>query len=37
VAAHYLQDAIDAAVAGKAVPVSETKAIGCGIKFHSKA
>ncbi len=37
VTAHYLQDAVDAAVAGKAVPVAETKAIGCGIKFHGKA
>jgi len=34
---HFLQDAIDAAVAGKAVPVAETKFVGCGIKFHSKA
>ncbi|MGD1019527.1 MAG: thioredoxin family protein [Verrucomicrobiia bacterium] len=37
VTAHYLQDAVDAALAGKAVPVAETKAIGCGIKFHGKA
>jgi peroxiredoxin len=37
VSKHFLQDAIDAAVAGKTVPVAETKAIGCGIKFHSKA
>ena len=37
VAAHYLQDAIDAALAGKAVPVAETKAIGCSIKFRGKA
>jgi peroxiredoxin len=37
VSKHFLQDAVDAAVAGTAVPVSETKAIGCSIKFHSKA
>jgi peroxiredoxin len=36
VTAHYLQDAIDAALAGKAVPVAETKAIGCSIKFRGK-
>ena len=36
VSKHFLQDAIDAEVAGKAVPVAETKFIGCGIKFHSK-
>jgi peroxiredoxin len=34
---HFLQDAIDAAVAGKAVPVTETKFVGCGIKFRGKA
>jgi len=34
---HFLQDAIDAALAGKAVPVAETKFVGCGIKFHGKA
>jgi peroxiredoxin len=34
---HFLQDAVDAAVAGKAVPVAETKAIGCSIKFRNKA
>ncbi len=34
---HFLQDAVDAAVAGKAVPVTETKAIGCSIKFRGKA
>jgi peroxiredoxin len=37
VTAHFLQDAINAALAGKAVPVAETKAIGCSIKFRSKA
>ncbi len=34
---HFLQDAIDAAVAGKAVPIAETKFVGCGIKFRGKA
>ena len=34
---HFLQDAIDAALAGKAVPVAETKFVGCSIKFHGKA
>jgi peroxiredoxin len=34
---HFLQDAIDAALAGKAVPVAETKFVGCSIKFRSKA
>jgi peroxiredoxin len=33
----YLRRAVDAVVAGKSVPVGETKAIGCGIKFRSKA
>jgi len=36
VSKHFLQDAVDAAVAGKAVPVAETKFVGCGIKFHAK-
>ncbi len=30
----YLKDALDAVVAGGKVPVAETKAIGCGIKFR---
>ena len=34
---HFLQDAIDAELTGKAVPVAETKFVGCGIKFHGKA
>jgi peroxiredoxin len=34
---HFLQDAINAALAGKAVPVAETKFVGCGIKFRGKA
>jgi peroxiredoxin len=37
VAKRFLQDAIDAEVAGKAVPVTETKFVGCGIKFRTKA
>jgi alkyl hydroperoxide reductase subunit AhpC len=31
----YLQDALDAVVAGEDVPVQRTKALGCGIKFRS--
>ena len=31
----YLKDALDALLAGSAVPVPETKSIGCGIKFRS--
>ena len=31
---HWLQDALDAVAAGKNVPVQETKAIGCSIKFR---
>ena len=34
---HFLQDAIDATVTGKAVPVAETKFVGCTIKFRTKA
>ena len=33
---HFLQDAIDAATAGKDIPVKETKFVGCGIKFRTK-
>lgn len=29
----YVEDAVDALVAGKSVPTTETKAIGCGIKW----
>ena len=36
VAKHFLQDAIDAATAGKDVPVKETKFVGCGIKYRTK-
>lgn len=34
VSARWLRDALDAVVAGKAVPMAETKALGCGIKFR---
>lgn len=32
----YLHDALEATVAGRAVPVAETKALGCGIKFRTE-
>jgi peroxiredoxin len=34
---HYLQDAIDALVAGKEIATRETKFVGCGIKFRAKS
>lgn len=34
VQARYLRDALEATLAGKAVPVAETKALGCSIKFR---
>ena len=34
---HWLVDAVDAVAAGRAVPVAETKAMGCGIKLRAKA
>jgi hypothetical protein len=37
VKSRYLEDALKAVVAGKAVPVAETKSMGCTIKFRSKA
>ena len=37
VTARYLKDALDAVVAGKKPAVSETKGIGCGIKYRSKS
>jgi peroxiredoxin len=37
VAKRFLQDAIDALTTGKDIPVKETKFVGCGIKFRSKA
>ena len=33
----YLEDALKAVLAGSDVPVKDTKAIGCGIKFRNKA
>ena len=33
----YLKDALDSVVAGKEVSVKETKAVGCGIKWHQQA
>ena len=33
----YLRDALDAVLAGKAVAVTETKSLGCTIKFRPKA
>jgi peroxiredoxin len=35
VQSRYLQDALEAVVAGRDVPVKETKAMGCSIKFRS--
>jgi peroxiredoxin len=35
VQARYLKDALDAVLAGKAPAVTETKSLGCGIKFRS--
>ena len=33
----YLRDAVNAVASGKAVPVAETKSMGCGIKFREKS
>ena len=33
----YLKDAVAAVAAGKAVPMAQTKALGCGIKFRGKS
>jgi hypothetical protein len=33
---HWLQDAVEALASGKAVPVAETKSIGCGIHGRDK-
>ncbi len=33
---HYVQDAVDALLAGKEVPVTETQQIGCGIQYDRK-
>jgi len=32
----WLEEAVNAVVAGKPVPVAETKALGCGIKYRNK-
>ncbi|MBA3647524.1 MAG: thioredoxin family protein [Chitinophagales bacterium] len=32
---HYVEDAVNALLGGKQVPVTQTKAIGCGIKWKS--
>jgi peroxiredoxin len=34
---HFLRDALDALLAGKNVPIQETKFVGCSIKFRPKA
>ena len=34
VEAAYLKDALDALLAGKDISISETKALGCSIKFN---
>ncbi|HUI06274.1 MAG TPA: thioredoxin family protein [Verrucomicrobiae bacterium] len=34
---HYLQDAIDALIAGREIGTKETKFVGCGIKFRAKS
>jgi peroxiredoxin len=31
---HYLRDALEALVGGKDIPIKETKALGCSIKFR---
>ena len=36
VKARYLSDAVDAVVAGRPVPVAETKSLGCSIKFRGE-
>ncbi|HUU89648.1 MAG TPA: redoxin family protein, partial [Phycisphaerae bacterium] len=35
--AHYVRDALDALLAGKTPPQTETKAFGCSIKYEKKA
>ena len=37
VKSHYLKDALEAVEAGKPVATTETKALGCGIKFRKEA
>ena len=36
VKSRYLQDAVDAVLAGKPVPLAETKSLGCSIKFRGE-
>lgn len=36
VKATYLKDALDALIAGKEIPLAETKALGCTIKFRKE-
>jgi len=33
---HYVQDAVDALLAGKDVPLAETQQVGCGISYDKK-
>lgn len=35
VSKHYVEDAVDALLSGKEIPVTKTKAIGCGIKWKN--
>jgi len=37
VSKRYLREALDAVLTGQAVTTAETKSLGCGIKFRSKA
>ena len=37
VQSRWLRDALEAVVAGKPVPMAETKALGCSIKFRSES
>ena len=34
VSKHYVADAVDAALAGKDAPVSETRPVGCGVRYN---
>ncbi len=33
---HYVEDAVEALIAGRPVPLTKTKAIGCGIRWKDK-
>jgi len=37
VESHYLREALDALIAGDEIPLAETKAMGCSIKFRPEA